>query len=355
MARLPLLQAAAYAARHSTIPMTPVELWQAILDQGLHGYVRCGAKNPVQSLSAKISLHLKEDTAPFFTQVSAYPPRFSLLRENLSLDDLAQEIERLTHLATHPTTPARGRRLPFKERETHPFLVHFAHHGLEGAYTKTIYHEVSRRGGYGQWIHPDIVGFRYPFTTGNTDLISVLGGPDQVLTLLSFELKRELSLGSLRESFFQAVSNSSWAHEAYLVASFIDQGEDFRAELRRLSTSFGIGVIELSVEDPSLSAIILPAKVRPAVDFEAANKLATENPDFASFLKNVRIDVTSGYPHPVPTPSTLRPPFVATGTSAVNDDAQVSGAEPPLSRQERQVRGDLIIEPLVMRLLVFPT
>ncbi len=110
--------------------------------------------------------------------------------------------------------------------------------------------------------------------------------------MLSFELKRELSFGNLRESFFQTVSNSSWANESYLVAAEISEEEEFRSELSRLSTSFGIGVIKLNFDDPHSSDIIFPAKYREALDWETINKL-TMNSDFKEFISTVKIDITS--------------------------------------------------------------
>lgn len=41
----------------------------------------------------------------------------------------------------------------------------------------------------------------------------------------------------------------------------------------------------------------MPAKTRTEIDFEAANKLAKENGNFESFLRNVQIDVSCGHPH----------------------------------------------------------
>ncbi len=101
--------------------------------------------------------------------------------------------------------------------------------------------------------------------------------------LYSFELKRELSFGNIRESFFQAVSNSSWANEGYLVSVLIDQSDEFQFELKRLSSAFGIGIIQLNNEDPDSSETILPAKTREDLDWETINKLASINPDFKDF------------------------------------------------------------------------
>ena len=113
------------------------------------------------------------------------------------------------------------------------------------------------------------------------------------LKLFSFELKKALNFGNLREAFFQTVSNSSWAHESYLVAAEISTDEDFRAELRRLSTSFGVGVIRLDVADPDASEILFPPQTREYLDWETINKLSTMNPDFRDFLKRVKTDISS--------------------------------------------------------------
>ncbi len=105
-------------------------------------------------------------------------------------------------------------------------------------------------------------------------------------------MKRELNLGKLRESFFQCVSNSSWANESYLVAAEISKNDDFMSELTRLSSSFGIGIIRLDIEEPISSEIILPAKTRDNLDWETINKL-TLNKDFKEFLKRIKNDLQS--------------------------------------------------------------
>ena len=102
-----------------------------------------------------------------------------------------------------------------------------------------------------------------------------------------------MSFTNLRESFFQTVSNSSWANEAYLAASKISEDEDFLNELRRLSTSFGVGVISLNVDDPDSSEILFPARNREYLDWDMMNKLTTMNSDFKEFLNRIGKDVTS--------------------------------------------------------------
>jgi hypothetical protein len=143
-------------------------------------------------------------------------------------------------------------------------------------------------------VHPDIIGCYFSFSDWKEEVVEVssLTG-NASIKLYSFELKRELSLSNLREAFFQAVSNSSWANEGYLVAAEIDNDEEFRNELKRLSTSFGIGVIKIDVTEPDSTEVIFPARSKDLVDWETVNKLAGMNPDFLEFLKRVKVDMSS--------------------------------------------------------------
>lgn len=128
--------------------------------------------------------------------------------------------------------------------------------------------------------------------------------------LYSFEMKVSVDFTTLREYFFQAVSNSSWAHEGYLVVAEIDGDPEFAEELRRLSQSFGIGVIQLDTVRVEDSEILLTAKERSEVDWETVNRIAEINPDFADFVDCVGKSITinevaaKGF-DPVPTDSEL--------------------------------------------------
>ncbi len=165
-------------------------------------------------------------------------------------------------------------------------------------YTKTVRHEKSQKSGYSEWTHPDMVGFNLPLEDWEPDVIKLNRLSDKnALRLFSFEMKRALGKANYREAYFQAVSNSSWAHQGYLVAADILNEDEFRSELQRLSTSFGIGIIQLNVEDVDASSVLFPARERLTPDWEAMNKLCEQNEDFAKFLRDVRIDFESGVVH----------------------------------------------------------
>ncbi|GAA8012968.1 hypothetical protein HpCS36_13080 [Helicobacter pylori] len=104
---------------------------------------------------------------------------------------------------------------------------------------------------------------------------------------MSFELKKEISVNNCRECYFQAISNSSWANEGYLVGHHIDTHDPKLMDLlKRLHASFGIGVIDLRT-DEAKSAILLNAKYKEKIDYTVALELSEKNEEFSGFLKSV--------------------------------------------------------------------
>lgn len=139
-----------------------------------------------------------------------------------------------------------------------------------------------------------MVGCVFPIDEWDNEVLELSSAVGNTsVKFISFELKRELNLSTLREKFFQTVSNSSWANESYIVATEISQNQDFLSELSRLSSSFGVGVIKIDIEDPNSSSILYPATNRENLDWDAMNKLTVMNKDFMQFVKRVRIDLKS--------------------------------------------------------------
>ena len=145
-----------------------------------------------------------------------------------------------------------------------------------------------------QWLHPDIVAMQALDNKWN-DLVKtcVKHSSGQNVRLWSFEVKKELNNSNIRSSFFQAVSNSSWANEGYLVATSISTNE-VEEELRMLSALHGIGVILLNPENPTESEILLPARRTPEVDWQSINRILNENSDFKNFIELVSIYYQTG-------------------------------------------------------------
>ena len=109
--------------------------------------------------------------------------------------------------------------------------------------------------------------------------------------LFSFELKIQIDYSNLREYYFQAVSNSSWANEGYLVALRYSDEPSLVDEMRRLNNSFGIGFIKLNAENIEQSEILFTSRFHKSVDWDTINRLVEENKDFAGFVKSVEEDI----------------------------------------------------------------
>jgi len=141
--------------------------------------------------------------------------------------------------------------------------------------------------GGNQWLHPDIVAIQ-PIDKEWNELIRTCAkhGSGQSVRLWSFEVKKELNGSNTRKCFFQAVSNSSWANEGYLVTTSISTSA-VEQELRMLSALHGIGVILLNPENPSESEILLPARSRAEVDWQSVDRIVKENEDFKDFIELV--------------------------------------------------------------------
>jgi uncharacterized protein len=146
----------------------------------------------------------------------------------------------------------------------------------------------NRRGRNGnKWLHPDVVGMIVPdlgWSRIVRDCSRLL--PTRKAKLVSIEVKLRLTSSDIRESFFQAVSNSQWANRAYLAATEI-RGEDTWRELEMLCALHGVGYIRLIQGDPHSGRILIPAREREEVDWASANRIAVENEDFREYLEAV--------------------------------------------------------------------
>lgn len=274
-------------------PLTHQEVWQRGLEMDLAKKLSTTGKTPWASLGARLYVEVKENPESQIIKVGNNPVRFFLASRKSEIpQDIIQKIE----IAERKT---KTEEVNFNERELHPLLTYFVYANPsfgrgKNIFTKTIYHELSKKKGYNEWLHPDMVGFYIPLDDWNTNLIEFNRLSDNnVLKLFSFEIKKTLNKSNYRESYFQAVSNSSWANEGYLVSAEVIQDDDLLAELERLTASFGIGIIQLDLNDIDSSNVLFPAKIKTNLDWETMNKLCEQNSDFDKFIQDVKIDFES--------------------------------------------------------------
>jgi hypothetical protein len=266
-------------------PMTANEIWQNAILKRYDKELNSEGKTPWATLGALIYVNAKDNPKTSFAQTGVRPKKFYLKTQAALID--------LDHEAIVVPVDIKSRAgLGYLEKDLHKYLTFYAYYYL-GCQTKTINHSLSTKKEFGEWVHPDIVGCYFPIEDWKDEVFELSSTIGNIsIKLLSFELKRKLSFANLRESFFQTVSNSSWANESYLVTAELSNEKDFLDELQRLSISFGIGVIKLNMEDPHSSEISYPARTRDSLDWETINKL-TMNSDFREFLARVKIDYSS--------------------------------------------------------------
>ncbi|MGT0069628.1 HrgA protein [Helicobacter pylori] len=250
-----------------------------------------GGNTPDQSVSASIYTALNKGEDLPFLKAQEKPVL-------IALKDAPKEPVLIAQKSSAPSVP--GAKIAH-ERNLHPFLTYMACYNENlKCYTKTIFHEGSLKSpkGIDRWLYPDMVGVRFLHAElSNENLIAFSKKFDTLpVKLVSFELKKEISVNNCRECYFQAISNSSWVNEGYLVGHHIDTHNPKLMDLlKRLHASFGIGVIDLRTNEDK-SAILLNAKYKEKIDYTVALELSEKNEEFSGFLKSV-VDYDPNHQH----------------------------------------------------------
>ncbi|WQW36454.1 hypothetical protein KVK38_06545 [Helicobacter pylori] len=283
-------------------PLNAKEIFEKACEMGLDKELSSIGKTPIATLGSQLGEHdIPNDKKQFYvTNNKKGPSRYWLKSREREFPPQetsnAEDDEQIECSGT-----AKKQKNSFHERVLHPLLVKFLSEDPNfKLLCKTIRHEECKKGegGQNEWNYPDIVGVYFPYNKYfpyngyKEETLKFLHHTGQKRhKLFSFELKKELSFSNLKKSYFQAVSNSTWANEGYLVVKNIE--EDVLDELRRLNQSFGIGVIKLESEI-SNSKILLPAKERK-IDIPTLNMLIEQSPkDFEPFMKKINKQIEKG-------------------------------------------------------------
>ncbi|MFP6254346.1 HrgA protein [Helicobacter pylori] len=278
-----------------TGPIKPTEVYdkaKELFERGeIENMFDYGGKTPHQSVSSYIYTALSKGEELPFLKTQEKPAL-------IALKGAAKEPVLSAEKPSAPNAKIVHNKI-MHERDLHPFLTYMAinNENLK-CYTKTIFHEESSKSpkGMDRWLYPDMVGVRFLHAElSNENLIAFSKKFDTLpIKLVSFELKKEISVNNCRECYFQAISNSS--NEGYLVGRHIDtHNPQLMDLLKRLHASFGIGVIDLRTNEDK-SAILLNAKYKEKIDYTVALELSEKNPKFSGFLKSV-VDYDPDFPN----------------------------------------------------------
>lgn len=284
--KMTYLEVAKAVLESVTTPLKATQVWDIAVEKGLDKNLKSIGKTPEMTMSAQLYVDIRDRQDSIFMKASTKPTTFWLKARESELQKGLESI-----MQTSKTNYEKQKGRGFHERDLHPLFVRFAKDYFD-VYAKTIKHEKSKKTQSGQdkWNYPDIVGVHFPFNDYSEretlELSQNLNRRD--FKIYSFELKVSLDFSNLKESYFQAVSNSSFANEGYLVV-FEELDSEVFDELRRLHSSFGIGLIKLELE-PTESSVLLPSTLRN-LDFRTIDMLVNKNADFREFIDTINGDI----------------------------------------------------------------
>lgn len=159
----------------------------------------CGGETPHQSVRSYIYKALKKGEELPFKKAQEKPTL-------IALKSAMNEPVLNTEKPSAPNAKIAHNKITH-ERDLHPFLTYMAIHSENlKCYTKTIFHEESLKSpkGMDRWLYPDMVGVRFLHAEwSNENLIAFSKKFDTLpVKLVSFELKKEISVNNCRECYF---------------------------------------------------------------------------------------------------------------------------------------------------------
>lgn len=174
-----------------------------------------------------------------------------------------EQTESVEQTTPNTTTEKISGRINQREEKFRSLFIRWA--DLNNHFPMHVEHTsaAKQKAGINKWKFPDVVtikwevgqvtddGFRL-----ERDLLEIkrsLG--EQPFKLTSIELKVEVGSTNLRESFFQCVSNSKWAHNAQLIIATTITDETIAEEFRRLGNSYDVSVISFCIPLETLDTL----------------------------------------------------------------------------------------------------
>ncbi|MDU9766435.1 HTH domain-containing protein [Helicobacter pylori] len=280
-------------------PLSAKEIFEKACEMGLDKECKDG-KILSHSLGSQLGEHnIKEEDKQFYVARKERGAFFYWLksREREFPPQETPDAKEEDDEQSECSDTAKKQKTSFDESDLHKLLVKFLSEDPNfKLLCKTIRHNECKKSTAGEckWNYPDIVGVYFPYNKYKGETLKFLQHTGQKRhKLFSFELKIRINFSNLKESYFQAVSNSTWANEGYLVV-FEEIEDKVLGELRRLNQSFGIGVIKLESEI-SNSKILLPAKERE-IDIPTLNMLIEQSPkDFKPFMEKINDQLEVGF------------------------------------------------------------
>lgn len=269
-------------------PLNPNQMYKIAENLGLTEELNFKGKTPWATFGAYIYMGLKNNPDTIFEKVQEKPILIMLKDQHFNINAKIQASK------NSKTLNNDSRATKFNEGDLHRILAYFINSNPNfNALPKTINHRKrentnNNTKGYNEWLYPDMVAVSFEEFNSDTTYKFLEKFKNFPIKIYSFELKIKLTVSDFRKCYFQAVSNSSWANEGYLVALDIDESDEELIELiTKTALSFGIGVLSLDSENIEQSKIIAPAKFKEILDFNLVDELSYKNEDFKNFIKTI--------------------------------------------------------------------
>jgi hypothetical protein len=276
-------------------PATYDEVYKKIIADN---YYQLNGLTPASTVSAHLSGFIKRGDVrvarikdrnrtnnPYIYYLTANQ---DIIDQQVNQEDFDDQIGPVNREIDSPTQGEPNAQGTLLEKSLHRLLITYLASSRINIHALTIPHEMSNRNDKAQtWTHPDIVGVE--FINLHNDVSRNLQraiNTSAAFKISSIEVKISINSDKeLKEGFFQAVSNSSWANYGYLAALEFRDDRHIRDEMERLNESFGIGFIEISATAFE-SKILYPSRHRE-LDFKTIDKLCGNNEQFRKFIENI--------------------------------------------------------------------
>lgn len=143
--------------KESPKPLIFQDIWTVGKERPYHGKLNLTGKTPWQTLGARLFVDVRDNPNTRFMKVGSNPARFFLKSRSTELSP-----EMLKELKLNEASPTDSKKIPYTERELHPLLAYIAYTNNEfnrgkAVYTKTIYHERSKKSSLSEWVHDSVL------------------------------------------------------------------------------------------------------------------------------------------------------------------------------------------------------
>lgn len=268
--------------------------YKEIYDKGLEYGYDLDYNGDIRNAPASIHSIITQDIAQHgsssaFVKLNNYPILFGLAKYKDAYSDqkVGKAVKNIEKEAEkeqkQKVQNQKEQKKEYRECDLHPVLVKYLiSNNHFRCFAKTIKQQEGGSGDKGDsaWRYPDLIGI-YDAKQAQEYKDCTFAVMDQFhlnrFKVFSFEMKREITQLTARMDYFQAVSNSSWANEGYLVTGRIENSIELMKDLALLNNLFGIGIIILDIMQPDNSTILFPSKEKANIDVGSLDALIVRN------------------------------------------------------------------------------